>query len=87
MDAYLVLVTIADGREGLLFPRSGHVAIADTLDQGNADFETAKCHLLDYMADLWPPSQRELEGITIRLVRFNQMETLKEYKHITHLEL
>lgn len=75
MNAYLVLVTWPDGRVGLLFPRPGNVAVADTVAQGEAAFLTAKQDLLD-CARLTP----ELAGTTIRLIRFARMETLREFK-------
>ena len=76
MKAYLVLVTWANGTEGLLFPRPGNVPVASTLQEGNKDFQTAKEHLTHFLEQ-----QEELDApmrkpITIRLVEFERGQCL-----------
>ncbi len=76
MKAYLVLVTWADGTEGLLFPRPGNVPVANTPELGRADFATAKEHLVEYVmshiADAKTP-------ITIRLIEFERGAELAQF--------
>jgi hypothetical protein len=74
MDAFLILVTWPDGREGLLFPRPGNVAVAATVEAGEQDFEIARRHLNEYAKRV-----RGLGTTTIRLIRFERHETLKEF--------
>jgi len=88
MTAYLVIVTWPDGTEGLLFPRPGNVPLADTEWKGMLDFEKAKKDLLDYYEfekDHHPERQRPepwfrtVKGATIRLVKFERLETVEEF--------
>jgi hypothetical protein len=74
MNVYLVLITWPNGTEGLLFPLPGNVAVADTPEQGERDFEKAKHDLLEYAK-----AGRSLKGTTIRLLEFERGPTLKEF--------
>lgn len=79
-DAYLCLVTWPNGTEGLLFPRPGNVPLAATLEMGEKDFETACVHLHAYIANAPPVLREKVLGATIRLVKFERKEVLKEFK-------
>ncbi len=76
MNAYLVLVTWPDKSEGLLFPRPGHVPIADSMEMGQTDFDTARKHLHVFAAQ----NPKRFIGATIRLVEFQRGTTLLEYE-------
>lgn len=82
--AFLVLVTWPDGREGLLFPRPGHVPIATTKEQGEEDFKTAVNHMEEYIFMLHPMAEELMancRGATLRLVEFQRSRTLKAYQY------
>ena len=72
MKAYLCLITWADGREGLLFPRPGNVPVADTEEQGRADFDIARRHLLHYFEHIDEVAFPLDKPVTIRLVEFER---------------
>jgi hypothetical protein len=86
VKAYLVLITWPNGKEGLLFPRPGNVAVAATPEQGESDFKKAHHDLLEYaeQAGGVGPSLRNrftsLKGTTIRLIEFERGPVLKEFK-------
>lgn len=73
-EAYFCLVTWPDGTEGLLFPRPGNVPINTTLQDGDKDFERA---VRDF--DQFVTFNPKFKGTTIRLVKFERLETLKQY--------
>jgi hypothetical protein len=75
MKAYLVLITWPDGTEGLLFPRPGNVAIADTEAAGHKDFEKAKNDLIAFA----PHSKKSLAGTAVRLVEFERGPELSSF--------
>jgi len=77
--AYLCIVTWPNGTEGLLFPRPGNVAIADTEEQGRTDFAIAVQHLKQYQED--PDRSRPLIGLKLRLVKFQRLEVIAEHVH------
>ena len=73
-EAYLVLIKWPNGVEGLLFPRPGNVQIADTLEMGNTDFAKARNDLVEFVN-----ADSRYKGTTLRLIKFERQETLKEY--------
>lgn len=88
-EAFLVLVTWPDGTEGLLFPRPGNVPIADTVEKGLEDFNTARQHLDEYITQVKEaiaagvavdPKSREMMRSTLRLIKFERGEVLHEHK-------
>lgn len=81
-NVYLCIVTWPDGREGLLFPRPGNVEIADTEARGQADFGIAKQHLKAYAQMAADHGEDwKLQGLSVRLVKFQTLETLAEHVH------
>lgn len=82
-DAFLVIVTWPDGTEGLLFPRPGNVPIADTLEQGHLDFETARQHLREFSKSVagHPELEHKAQGATVRLIHFQLVKVLNAYHH------
>lgn len=82
MKAYLVIITWPNGVEGLLFPRPGNVAIADTEEKGKADFEKAKQDLLEYDAAARARGKPPMTGTKVSLVCFEQAgPVIKAYTH------
>lgn len=74
MKAYLVIAHWPNGTEGLLFPRPGNVPIADTLEKGMDDFQTASRHLEDMLKD--PIAKQRLLGTSLSLVEFERKTVL-----------
>jgi hypothetical protein len=79
MKAYLVLVTWANGTEGLLFPRPGNVPVASTPKEGKKDFETAKEHLTHFLEQQEEFDSPMKKPITIRLVEFERGQVLEAH--------